>query len=123
MCCKVIHNIFGDEDSTYLFRRDLTRLAAVLMPIARAIQCLESATTNAADVYRYWLAIVAQLKDLFERDNLLRDKMKYPQNVKEDLRRIVNYRFKALIDSERAMNIYLLAFALDPGESQEIPVA
>ena len=80
------------------------------MPFARAIQCLEARHATAADVYMYWLAIVAQLSDLMAKPSC-----KYGTVVKERVRAIVNFRFSQLIDNPRAKNIYLSAFALDPG--------
>ncbi|KAL0952949.1 hypothetical protein HGRIS_014937 [Hohenbuehelia grisea] len=106
---EVLHRIFDDEDSQHDFTQGLKRLGAVLMPFARAIQCLESKETDAADIYMYWLAVVAQLKDLMDKAS-----RKYEKAVVEDIRRIVNYRFNLLINNERASNIYLTAFALDP---------
>ena len=82
------------------------------MPIACAIQCLELKEINAADVYLYWLAVVAQLHDLFTRDNKLASP-KYSLALKEKIRAIVNCRFGQLIFNERAQNIYLIAFSLD----------
>lgn len=79
------------------------------MPFARAIQCLESKETTAADVYLYWLAVVAQLKDLMSRQT-----SKLSNTITESIRKIVNYRFNQLINNERASNVYLVAFALDP---------
>src|SRR6266567_270748 len=96
-----------------MFRRALTLLGSVIMPIARAIQCLESKEINAADVYLYWLAVVAQLHNLFARDNKLATP-KYSTSLKEKIRAIVNYRFGQLIFNERSQNIYLIAFSLDP---------
>lgn len=83
------------------------------MPIARAIQCLELKEVNASDVYLYWLAVVAQLRDLFLQDDSLM-KPKYSKSTKDQIRQIVNRRFSQLIENERSMNIYLIAFALDP---------
>ncbi|KAJ7877235.1 hypothetical protein B0H14DRAFT_2269476, partial [Mycena olivaceomarginata] len=97
------------------FRRDLTRLGAVLMPFARAIQCLESKDTTPADVYLYWLAVVAQLKDLLAKDDLAGElKSRYTNTVKELIRSIANYRFSQLIEDEQSSNVYFTAFVLDP---------
>jgi hypothetical protein len=92
----------------------LKRLGAVLMPFARAIQCLEAKDTNPADVYTYWLAVVAHLHDLIKKDT---DKSKYTTEFKERIRQIANYRFSELIESKHASNIYLTAFILDPGRT------
>jgi hypothetical protein len=82
------------------------------MPFAHAIQCLEAKDTNPADVYKYWLAVVAHLHDLIIKDS---DKSKYAEESKNRIRQIANYRFAELIENDRASNIYLTAFILDPG--------
>ena len=106
--------IFEDEDTSFKFQRDLKRLGAVLMPFARAIQCLEAKDTNPGDVYTYWLAVVAHLHDLITKDS---DKSRYTTEFKERIRQIANYRFSELIDNKHASNIYLTAFVLDPGRT------
>ena len=109
---KVLGAIFNDEETSFEFQRDLKRLGAVLMPFARAIQCLEAKDTNPADDYTYWLAVVAHLHDLIKKDS---DKSKYTTKFKESIRQIANYRFSELIESKHTSNIYLTAFILDPG--------
>jgi len=83
------------------------------MPLARAVQCLESKEVNAADVYLYWLAVVAQYNDLISRDDTSVHS-KYTSKIKETIRAILNYRFSQLIENAGALNVYLVAFALDP---------
>ena len=104
--------IFDDDDTLFEFQRDLKRLGAVLMPFARAIQCLEAKDTNPGDVYTYWLAVVAHLHDLITRDS---DKSKYTIEFKECIRQIVYYQFSELIENKHAANIYLTTFVLDRG--------
>ena len=108
---KVLRTIFDDDETSFEFQRDLKCLGAVLMPFARAIQCLEAKDTNPADVYTYWLAIVAHLHELIAKD----DKSKYTKVFKERIHQIANYRFSELIEGKHASNIYLMAFVLDPG--------
>ncbi|KJA16151.1 hypothetical protein HYPSUDRAFT_71581 [Hypholoma sublateritium FD-334 SS-4] len=107
----VLEIIFADDDTVFEFQRDLKRLGAVLMPFARAIQCLEAKETTPADVYTYWLAIVAHLQDLMKKDN---ERSKYNEELKNTIRQIANNRFAEIIDNKRASNIYLTAFVLDP---------
>ena len=111
----MLHTLFDDDEDVFTFQRDLKRLGAILMPFARAIQCLEAKDTNPADVYTYWLAIVAHLQDLLTKDDSLKEKSKYATELKEKIRAIANYRFAQLIENERASNVYLTAFVLDPG--------
>ncbi|KAJ7784003.1 hypothetical protein DFH07DRAFT_997515, partial [Mycena maculata] len=111
---QVLTKHFMDDEDVFKFRRDLTRLGAVLMPFAWAIQCLESKETTPADVYLYWLAVVAQLHDLITKDDNAGPKSRYATTVKELIRRIANFRFSQLIEDERSSNAYLTAFVLDP---------
>ena len=99
----MLGEIFDDEVTSFEFQRDLKRLGAVLMPFARAIQCLEAKDTNPADVYTYWLAVVTHLHDLIIKDS---DKSKYTTECKERICQIANYRFSELIESKHASNIY-----------------
>jgi len=107
---QVLHGVFDDDDNVFEFQRDLKRLGAILMPFARAIQCLEAKDTTPADVYTYWLAVVAHLHDL-----IIKDRSKYTEGSKNTIRQIANFRFTELINNDRASNIYLTAFILDPG--------
>ncbi|KAJ7727478.1 hypothetical protein B0H16DRAFT_1331541, partial [Mycena metata] len=115
---QVLRRHFLDDEDVFKLRRDLTRLGAVLMPFARAIQCLESKDTTPADVYLYWLAVVAQLKDLIAKDDAAaQSKSKYVTTVKELIRGIANFRFTQLIQSAQSSDVYFTAFVLDPGVS------
>lgn len=105
--------IFSDDDTVFEFQRDLKRLGAILMPFARAIQCLEAKETTPADVYTYWLAVVAHLQDLMKKDT---ERSKYNEELKDVVRQIANSRFSEMINNKRASNIYLTAFVLDPGK-------
>ena len=109
---KVLGAIFNDEETSFEFQRDLKHLRAVLMPFAQAIQCMEAKDTNTADVYMYWLAVVAHFHDLIKKDS---DKSKYTTEFKEHVCQIENYQFSELIESKHTSNIYLTAFILDPG--------
>ncbi|KAK6987977.1 ribonuclease H-like domain-containing protein [Favolaschia claudopus] len=111
---EVLRRYFLDEEDTFKFKQDLTRLGAVLMPFARAIQCLECKDTTPADVYKYWLAVVAQLNDLITKDDKAGPKSKYETTVKELIRSIANFRFSQLFESKHSSNAYFTAFVLDP---------
>lgn len=115
---QLLQSLFEDDEDTVAFEIGLKRLGAVLMPFARAIQCLEAKETNLADVYIYWIAIVAQLRDLIQsRANNSKSGSKYADLTKDLIRRIANYRFSMLVNKESAQNIYLSAFILHPGAS------
>ncbi|KAI9448662.1 hypothetical protein F5148DRAFT_1278106 [Russula earlei] len=116
----MLHTLFDDDEDVFAFL-NLKRLGAVLMPFARAIQCLEAKDTNPVDVYTYWLAIVAHLQDLLTKDDSLKEKSKYAIELKEKIHVIANSWFAQLIEDEQASNIYLTAFVLDP-ENQAAPI-
>ncbi|KAH8813669.1 ribonuclease H-like domain-containing protein [Flagelloscypha sp. PMI_526] len=106
---EVLSKYFLDEDDEHEFRKDLKRLLTIFRPIARAIQCLEASYTTPADVYRFWLAIVAHLHDYF-----LQAHDKIETYIVEEIRQIVNFRFNEVIHNPRSGNIYILAFFLEP---------
>ncbi|KAJ6524605.1 hypothetical protein DFH09DRAFT_1329373 [Mycena vulgaris] len=112
---EMLEKPFLDDEDVYKFRRHLTRLGSVLMPFTWGIQCLESKDTTPANVYLYWLAIVAQLNDLINKDDDAGDKSKYATTVKELIRSIANFQFSRLIEKERASKVYSTVFGLDPG--------
>ena len=45
---------------------ELTQFIGVGNPLAHAIECLEVTSANLADVYLYWLEILAGMKDTLE---------------------------------------------------------
>ncbi|KAF9530179.1 hypothetical protein CPB83DRAFT_905460 [Crepidotus variabilis] len=55
-------------------------------PFARTIQCLEATSTNPADVYLYFTALVARLKQALETCHL-------PQDVSGPIPAVVNRRW------------------------------
>ncbi|EIN10008.1 hypothetical protein PUNSTDRAFT_39177, partial [Punctularia strigosozonata HHB-11173 SS5] len=73
---------------TAAFEKALQKLLSVLGPVACAIQCLESSKATLADVYIFWLAIVAHLDELFRSKSL-----RYEPETIEAVREIVNRRF------------------------------
>jgi len=89
----------------------LRQLTTLLCPFAQAIQCLEAKDTTPDDIYLYWLVIIAQVHDL-----IVKGKSKLERSIIEDVCRITNYQFLKMVESEQAQNIYLVAFALQPGK-------
>lgn len=90
---------------------ELATYTSIMAPIARSIKALEGRATNAADVYIFWLAIAASLRELFKRDQDI-DKV-----LAEKVTVIVNRRYKEFIDNSPT-DVYFTAFFLDPRESQ-----
>ncbi len=58
----------------------LTQLVHVLEPIARSIQCLEGLNSTVADVWKFYVAISAVIRDLFKTNA-----EGYPSEVQEDI--------------------------------------
>lgn len=87
---------------------ELTQFIGVGNPLARAIECLEATSANPADVYIYWLAILAGVKDALESCYL-------PDEVCGQIRGILNSRWRGFF-VDGPTNAHLSAFYLNPGE-------
>jgi hypothetical protein len=98
---------------------DLVKLMDVIGPFAKAIKCLESAHATAADVYLFWLAVVAQLERLFLKKP---SPATLPNWVREQIRAVTNQRFDGMIN-DAPTDIYVAAFFLDPRQLSFITVS
>jgi hypothetical protein len=92
------------------FELELKQLVTILEPIARAIKCLEGLEVTVGDVWKFYVAITAVIRDLFDEDAL-----SFPQSLKDEVCAIVNRRFEEMIDGPSG-DIYLAGFYLDPGK-------
>lgn len=93
-----------------LYELQLQQLCAILTPIAHSIKCLESTQSTAADVYLFWLAIMATLNEVFRVNEI-----GLSATVTQQIRGIVNFRYSEMIDGP-GKEVYLVAFFLDPRE-------
>ncbi|KZW01720.1 hypothetical protein EXIGLDRAFT_760625 [Exidia glandulosa HHB12029] len=91
------------------YELQLRQLVAVLTPLAKALKCLESSRSTLADVYLFWLAAMATTSDIFTDHN---NELHLPEDVIADIRRIINRRFVALVDSNP---VYKAGLFLHPG--------
>ncbi|KAJ7629632.1 hypothetical protein DFH06DRAFT_1338051 [Mycena polygramma] len=89
------------------FEIKLSQVIAVTEGAAKAITCLESASCTPADVYLLWLAVTAHLRDALA-DSLL------PQGVCDEIRGIVNQRWKEFFVTNPGHGAYEAAFYLNP---------
>lgn len=94
------------------FELDLLRYLIVTEPIARSIECLEATDTNVADVYIFWLAIMATLREQFDKDE---SETSISPSLARRITAIVNQRYQQFID-EAPSDIYFVGFFLDPRE-------
>jgi hypothetical protein len=90
------------------FAMRLEELLAVMAPGAKATKCLESTHSTVSDVYVFWLAILAELEEVVTDPH-----SKIPLYVREDIRRIANFRWKQMIE-EGPTDAYHAGFVLDP---------
>ena len=81
-----------------------------MAPIAHSIKALEGRAATAADVYIFWLAIAASLRNLFQCDQDI------DKELAEKVTAILNRRYKEFIDNSPT-DIYFTTFFLDPHES------
>lgn len=92
------------------FGHELHQMVSVLAPIAKALKCLEAIDSTPADVYLYWLAVMASFLDLFKKNY---EDLELPLDVVEDIRRIVNRRYREMIEGPGKL-VYLATFFLHP---------
>ncbi|KAF8175941.1 hypothetical protein K438DRAFT_1608022, partial [Mycena galopus ATCC 62051] len=96
------------------FEMELKQLVTILEPIARAIKCLEGLEVTVGDVWKFYVAITAVIRDLFAEDSL-----SFPQSLKDEVCAIINRRYEEMIDGPSG-DIYLAGFYLDPGKFPEV---
>jgi hypothetical protein len=99
------------RDDISSFENGLQQLVFVLEPLARACKCLESLKATAGDVYLFWLAVLATYEQLFMANNDV-DGLQLPEDVIDQIRQIVNARWKELTTGP-GKSVYLLTFFLD----------
>lgn len=87
----------------------LRQYIAVGEGIAWAIECLEATATNPADVYLYWLAVVARMKQTLEECHL-------PDEVCGQIRGIIVLRWREFF-IHGPTDAYRAAFYLHPSAS------
>ncbi|KAJ3793831.1 ribonuclease H-like domain-containing protein [Lentinula aff. detonsa] len=107
-----IKSFFTSRGEVNSFETTMYQYLAIVGPIARSLWSLESTVANAADVYVFWLAVAATLKNLF-LDKQTVSRLGLAQDQIRDIIRIVNKRYKDFID-DSPTDIYFSAFYLDP---------
>jgi hypothetical protein len=89
------------------FERTLLQYINIVAPIIRSLWSLEAAHANASDVFVFWLAIAATLKDLFSKGF---EKTGIQNSLAYKVTAIFNKRYKEFFSNE----VYFVAFMLDP---------
>ncbi|KAJ7620470.1 ribonuclease H-like domain-containing protein, partial [Mycena rosella] len=85
----------------------LNQLISVTEGVVKAIQCLEAASCNPADVYLLWLAVTAHIRAALTTSML-------PENVCNEIRGIINYRWNEFFVTNPGHEAYLATFYLNP---------
>ncbi|KAG8945373.1 hypothetical protein FRC04_000823 [Tulasnella sp. 424] len=101
-----------NRSKVHQFETSIIQLKTLLEPLARAVKCLESSRSTLADVYLFWLAVTATYTDLFKK-NSEETGINLPDEVVHDVRRIVNGRYKEMIE-DPSKQVYLATFFLHP---------
>ncbi|KAJ7017102.1 ribonuclease H-like domain-containing protein [Mycena alexandri] len=96
-----------DSPKTLDYQLKLNQLIAVTEGAARAIQCLEGATCNPADVFLLWLAVTAHVRAAL-KDSAI------PEDVCNEIRGIYNARWQEFFVTNPGHDAYLAAFYLNP---------
>lgn len=94
--------------ATRQFESALSQIIDIIEPAAKALLCLESSHSTTADVYLFWLAMMASLQEIISEDKAGLDTTSYEQICTH-----ANMRFNKMINNAPT-DAYLTAFALDP---------
>ncbi|THH07564.1 hypothetical protein EW146_g9281 [Bondarzewia mesenterica] len=62
-------HVLKSSHSSFEFENALRQLTTIIAPVAKAIKCLEAIRSTPADVYLYWLAVMATMSDIFKNKN------------------------------------------------------
>jgi len=89
------------------FEQSLLQYITIVAPIIWSLWLLEAAHANAADVFVFWLASAATLRDLFAKGTAVTG---IPTSLAEAVMSIFNKRYKEFFANE----IYFITFMLDP---------
>ncbi|KAH7917067.1 hypothetical protein BV22DRAFT_1027014, partial [Leucogyrophana mollusca] len=94
-----------------MFELELSKYLAVIGPFAKALKSLESAHVTADQIYYFWLGIIAQLEDIFTKNEY-----RLQKSTMESIRAITNCCFDEMIE-DAPNDTYIITFFLNPGES------
>ena len=101
-----------DRDAVHSLHEALIKLVGILEPFARAVKCLESTQSTPADVYLFWLAVMATYEEIF-RNNYDVDGLQLPTDVINEIHVIANARYKEMTEGP-GKRVYISALFLDP---------
>ncbi|SRR6266540_3187848 len=73
------------------FNEDLLRYSTVVTPLIQSLWSLEAADANTADIFLFWLASAATLKDLFDQNN---NKTGIPHSLTNEVMEIYNKHYE-----------------------------
>ncbi|KAJ7478934.1 hypothetical protein FB451DRAFT_1338656 [Mycena latifolia] len=105
---KKYGSYFIRDTPKYLdFQIKLNQLISVTEGAAKAIQCLEAASCNPADVYLLWLAVTTHIRAALASSML-------PEDVCNEIRGIINHRWHEFFVTNPGHEAYLATFYLNP---------
>ncbi|KAF8329928.1 ribonuclease H-like domain-containing protein [Amanita rubescens] len=89
------------------FEKSLLHYLHIVEPFIRSLWSLEAARANASDVFVFWCAVAAVLKNLFDKGPGITG---IPNEHAEKIITVFNKRYKEMF----ANDLYFVAFTLDP---------
>ncbi|KAJ6607061.1 ribonuclease H-like domain-containing protein [Mycena sp. CBHHK59/15] len=104
---KKIQAMFLNRKAFHEFEIGLLQYTNIVGPFIRSLWSLEAAHANASDVFVFWLAIAANLQDLFRKGENVTT---ITPMLARKITHIYNERYAEFFQNE----IYFTAFALDP---------
>ncbi|KAJ7078626.1 ribonuclease H-like domain-containing protein, partial [Mycena crocata] len=96
-----------DTPKTLDFEMKLNQLIVVTEGPAKAIQCLEAASCNVADVYLLWLALTAHIRAALRTSMI-------PETVCNEIWGIINHRWRQFFIRNPGHEAYQAGFYLNP---------
>lgn len=93
-----------------VFAFQLRQLLSIVMPVSKAMRCLDTPSCNPADVYKFWLAVMAAVRVAFA-DTVL----SLPPRTKREIAGIFEFRYGQMT-SPPSNTVLQAALFLDPGE-------
>ncbi|KIJ46065.1 hypothetical protein M422DRAFT_46358 [Sphaerobolus stellatus SS14] len=87
---KEVNELFKERSAALNFEIELIKYNSIIAPVAHSIKSLESTQTTPADVYIFWLAIAASIKEyLGKGSNVTR----ISNTLAEKITKIINTRY------------------------------
>lgn len=98
------------SDKYHKFETGLLQYTTTVAPLIRSLWSLEAAHANASDVFIFWLAVAATLKDLFDQGA---ENTGISVSLANEIIAVYNKRYTEFFQTD----FYFVGFLLNPRET------